>query len=274
MTTLALQADRWTFDGTDLSSYSVLVKSVGEAEDLPSLRGDDVGVPNLPGRRWAPKLPDSRRFALALHVSDMNAAGGLTEATAARQAQKNLDDLRTLFARPGLRSLVHVMPDGSSRTAQAEVVSVTVDPSRGGRQMFVLLVDFSLPDPYFYGTSVVDSARSIAASPTDFTFTHPGTVRTNRVTFDFVGPIANPRVTQQTTGIYVECLVTVASTKHLIVDCEKFTALNDGVLAIGSIRHSGDFRWMILEPGAQTLRVTATSPGGTLTTTGFAPYHA
>ena len=62
--------------------------------------------------------------------------------------------------------------------------------------------------------------------------------------------------------------------QHLIVDCRTFTALNNGVQAIGSIRHSGDFRWMILEPGSNTISVTATSPGGTLTTTVDIPYHA
>ena len=274
MTTIAVQADRWLFDSTDLSTYSVIVQKVGDAEDLPGLRGDDIAVPNLPGRRWAPKLPDSRRFTLAMWVSDMDAAGTVTAPSAPEQAQANLDALRTLFARPGLRALAHVLPGGSTRTAQAEVVGVQVAEPNGGRLSHILMVDFALPDPYFYASSVVDSARAIAASPTDFTLTHPGSVRTNRVTFDFVGPISNPRVLQTTSGIYVECLVTVASAKHLIIDCERFTATNDGVLAIGSIRHSGDFRWMVIEPGAQTLRVTATSPGGTLTTTAYAPYHA
>lgn len=274
MTTLAIRNDRWTFDSTDLSTYAVLVRNMNDAEDLPGLRGEDVPVPYLPGRRWAPKLPDGRRLSLALLITDMNESGGLTQPTSPRQAQANLDALRLLFARPGIRSLVHVLPDGTSRTAGAEVVSFQVQESRGARQSFLAVVDFSLADPFFYGTNVVDSARSIPASPTDFTFTHPGTVRTNRITFDFVGPISNPRITQQTTGIYVEALVSVASAKHLIIDCAAFTATNDGVNAIGSIRHSGDFRWMILEPGAQTLRVTSTAPGGTLTTTAAAPYHA
>jgi hypothetical protein len=274
MTTLTIRPDRWTFRGTDLSTYATLVANVDGAEDLPVLRGSNIPVPNLPGQMYAPKLPDTKRLALALHVTNMDAAGTLTAPTEVRQAQANLEALRKLFSIPGLGALVHVLPDGSSRTAQAEAVRFQSIEPLYGRHAFGAIVDFELADPYFYGAAVVDAARSIAASPTDFTFTNPGEQRTNRVTFDFIGPIANPRITQQTTGIYVECLVTVASTKHLIVNCELFTATNDGVNAIASIRHSGDFRWMLLEPGAQTLRVTATTPGGTLTTTGSAPYHA
>lgn len=274
MTTLAVQADRWTFRGTDLSSYAVLVRAIDGAEDLPVLRGSNIPVPNLPGQMYAPKLPDTKRLALALHVTNMNASGGLTAASQLRQAQANLEELRKLFSIPGRGALVHVLPDGSSRTAQAEAVRFqSVDPEYG-RHAFGAIVDFELADPYFYGTNTVVGPTSIAASPTDQAFTNPGEQRTNRIILDFVGPISNPRVTQTTTGIYVECLVTVASAKHLLIDCGLFTATNDGVNAIGSIRHSGDFRWMIVEPGAQTLRVTSTAPGGTLTTTAVAPYHA
>lgn len=274
MTTLAIQADRWTFAGTDLSSYAFLVRSIDGTEDLPALRGEDVPVPNLVGRRYASKLADSKRLALGLHLTNMNASGTLTEATALRQAQKNLETLRALFAKPGQYALVHVLPDGSSRTAMAEVVRFqSVDPVFG-RHAFDAIVDFSLADPYFYGTPVVVGPTSIAASPTDQAITNPGEARTNAILFDFVGPISSPKVTHQATGLYLECLVTVESGKHLLVDCAKFTATNDGVNAIGSIRHSGDFRWMIVEPGVQTLRVTASSPGGTLTTTAAAPYHA
>lgn len=274
MTTLTIAPDRWTFDGTDLSTYAYMVRSVDGGEDLPELRGDDIAVPNLPGRRWASKLPDRRRFALALYVAPMDASGALVEPTQAEQAQANLDALRTVFARPGQRALVHHLPDTTTRTAQAEAVRFQSVTPIAGRRGWMAVVDFQLADPYFYGSDVVDAARSIAASPTDFALVHPGSVRTNDVLLNFVGPISNPRLTNLTNGLYVECLVTVAGATSLIIDCAKFIATNDGLNAIGSIRHSGDFRWLIIEPGSNSLRVTATSPGGTLTTTVAAPFHA
>lgn len=273
MTTLAISPDRWTFDGTDLSSYAYLLASGTDLEDLPPLRGEDVAVPYLPGRRWAAKLPDSKRLSLALLVTDQAVGGGLSLPDGRQQFQANLDGLRLALAKPGRRSLVHHLPGGSSRTAQAECLGLQVGEMRGNREGVVAVADFMLADPYFYGPNVVDTARAISASPTAFALVHPGTARTNRVSFDFTGPISNPRVTNATNGIYVECLVTVGAGLHLIVDCDLFTAANDGVSSIGSIRHSGDFRWMVLEPGSNSLSVTATAPGGTLTTTAAAPYH-
>ena len=102
--------------------------------------------------------------------------------------------------------------------------------------------------------------------------THPGTVRGGKVLLDVTGPIANPRVTNVGNGQYVEALVTVASTTHLVIDTAAFTALNDGANAIGSIRHSGAYRFLELDPGTQTLRVTATTPGGSLSVTFSPPY--
>ncbi|HEY5276116.1 MAG TPA: hypothetical protein VIK38_06205, partial [Coriobacteriia bacterium] len=63
---------------------------------------------------------------------------------------------------------------------------------------------------------------------------------------------------------------TVASAKHLLIDVASFTALNDGANAIGSIRHSGSVRFLEVDPGSQILRVTSTTPGGSLTVT-FSP---
>lgn len=274
MTTLAIAPDRWTFDGTDLSSYALILSGSLDTEDLPGLRGEDVAVPYLPGRRWAAKLPDSRRLSLALLVTDQAVGGGLALPDGRQQFQANLDGLRSVLAKPGRRSLVHYLADGSSRTAQAECLGLQVGETFGNREGTVAVADFMLADPYFYGSPLVDAGRSIAASPTAFTLTHPGTARTNRIVLDFLGPISNPRLTNATNGLYVECLVAVASGKHLLIDCERFTATNDGVQAIGSVRHSGDFRWMILEPGANSISVTATSPGGSLTTTAQNPFHA
>jgi len=274
VTTLAIAPDRWTFDGTDLSSYALILSGSPDTEDLPGLRGEDVAVPYLPGRRWAAKLPDSRRLSLAVLVTDQAVGGGLSLPDGRQQFQANLDGLRQALAKPGRRSLVHVLPDGSSRTAQAECLGLQVADWFGAREGVIAVAEFMLADPHFYGTALVDSARSIPSSPTAFSLTNAGSDRTNRIVLDFLGPIANPRFTNATNGLYVEALVTVASGKHLLIDAEHFTATNDGLNAIGSVRHSGDFRWMILEPGANSISVTATSPGGSLTTTAQTPFHA
>ncbi len=92
------------------------------------------------------------------------------------------------------------------------------------------------------------------------------------MTLTLLGPLSNPRVTNQGTGWYLECLVTVAAGQNLILDAWAATALNNGVNAIGSVRHSGGMALFQIEPGANTLRVTTGTTGGQLTATVQPPY--
>jgi len=167
-----------------------------------------------------------------------------------------------------------VMPDTTQRTALAECVIFNSTIWQAGREYATIVADFQLSDPWFYAADVVDASRDVSVSPTVFPITHPGTVRGNRVVFDILGPAANPEIVNAANGVSVQCLVTVAATKHLIIDCDAWTALNDGVQAIGSIRHSGAYPFMYFEPGSNSLTWTATglSAASRLTTTFKPPF--
>jgi len=106
--------------------------------------------------------------------------------------------------------------------------------------------------------------------------TNAGTVPAEKMVLDFLGPISNPRLANLTLDAggawYVEGLVTVAAGEHLLIDTGLWTATNGGLEAIGSIRHSGAFVFFRLAPGPNSLRVTATSPGGSLTITYSSAY--
>lgn len=266
MTTLAL-TEQWTFAGVDLSTYARLVRSADGADSFPDLRGDDVPVPGIRGRRPLGKVFDSRRIALALFVRDVDDAGVAVGPTEKRGARTNLDALLAVIGRRTTASLVRTMPDGSTRTGTAEVVSAEATKEYGGAG-WILVVDFQLADPFLYGASSA-TVQAIAASPTNFSITNVGTVAAEKIVLTFTGPITNPRLANLTLDAggawYVEALVSVAAATTLVIDAGKWTALNAGVEAIGSIRHSGGFPFFRLDPGVNSLRVTATTPGGSLT---------
>lgn len=274
MTNLAMP-ERWRFRTVDLSTYAVLVRKVDGIDELPGLRGENRVVPAITGRRFARKRMDQSRLTLALWVQSLDAAGTRTEPTYPRQLRANIDALYALFGDRTAGALVRVMPDGSERTATAEVVAIGRIEDDYAGEALGLTVDFLLADPAFYGAAV-NPSQAIAASPTNFTLTNAGTLATHRMVLSFTGPISNPRLTNLTidagASFYVEALVTVASAKVLVIDCSAFTAVNDGVNAIGSLRHSGAFEFFRLQPGVNSLRVTATSPGGSLAIAYSPPY--
>jgi hypothetical protein len=266
--------ETWRYKGVDLSTYATLVRSTDGVDELPPIRGENITVPAIVGRRFARKGHDQKRLSLALWVNSLDAAGA-PGTTNPRQTRINLDALQSIFGQRTTGSLVRVMPDGTERTGQAEVVSTSNIQDTLGGDAIGMVVDFLLPDPYLYGSAVAPS-QAIAASPTNWSHTNAGTVATHRLVLTFTGPISNPRLSNLTIdaglGFYVECLVTVDSGKLLVIDCGAFTALNDGVNAIGSVRHSGAFEFFRLVPGSNSLRVTATTPGGSLAI-GYAPAY-
>jgi hypothetical protein len=270
MTHLPLPQE-WSFRGTDLSTYAYLVSATDGIDDLPPLRGEDVAVPGIPGRRSLGRVLDSRRMVLTIWTWPLNAAGTRDQSTNRNQTRVNTDALFALLANRAEGALVRKMPDGTTRTAQAVCLSAAAIDDKTAQETIGIVADFQLADPFLYGASSA-TVQAIAASPTALTITNPGSVASERVLFDFTGPISNPKVTNSTNGWYCECLVAVASGKHLLVDTGAWTALNDGLNAIGSIRHSGGLAFFRLNPGANVLSITSTAPGGSLTLTYSPPY--
>ena len=275
MTVIAPSGERWSFGGVDLNTHAINVRSVAGADDSPELRGENPAFGGLPGRLSVPKLEDERRIALGLWVTSLD-PDGVAPANEREAARARLDDLKAvLLVRDILQPLVRTMPDGSTRTAQAEVIKVdgVEDPASG--EIYALVADFLLADPYFFGPEVVVT-QAIAASPTDFILTSPGNRRGHRLMVDFTGPIEMPRLTNLTIDPdgehYVEFLGTVDAGLHAIIDVQWFLATNDGANAIGSVAHSGALAFLEIDPGANNLRVTSTAPGGSLTLTFQPPY--
>lgn len=271
--------DRYLFGDadTDLSTLAIVVAKAVGVDDQPALRGADVAYTGLPGQQFFAKLPDSRVVTLNLYAFPLNPDGssmGVDDRTASR---RNLDSLQALFAVRRPQRLTRVMPDGSGRTAMAEVVKVTrIDRTADGL-MYGLSVDFQLADPWFYGPILVDGPRSFGASPLTYTLTHPGDVIGHKVWFEFLGACTKPTVVNLNTGQSIEYQGTaLGSTERLIVDCAGSAAYRNGASVIGDIAHFSPpgrpAALMEMWPGANPMQVTSTSPGGTVTTWLQPPY--
>lgn len=271
MTTLALP-ERWTFAGIDLSTPAIMAASNAGADELPPVRGDDFLRAGLRGRLYTPKLLDARRPSLNLFVTPLDASGTYGGAA---QARTNLDGLLAVLGPRVRGALTRLMPDASTRSAQAECLAVSNVSDLVNHELFVLTAMFSLADPIWYGASSTGpGSQSVSASPTNFTFTLAGNVETNRnLVVNFTGPITHPRITNLTTGAYVDVNEVVASGKHLIIDSTAYTILNDGADASPDMTHGPTVGLFDLAPGANSLRVTATTPGGSVLVTAYPGYY-
>lgn len=262
--------NRWSFRGVPLNRPDLRVRAMTGALGLPPLRGSDFLTMGSTGQLWVPKLADSRRVGLELLLTDVLRQG---------QIPAYLDELAGLFADRSQGALTHWHPDGTVRTAQAEVVDwLPADSNAHVGALYVGIADFLLADPWFYGLAQTATA-AVPASPTAFTVTNPGTAYPcgpqGTLTIDYTGPIANPVLTNGANGVSVTVNVTVAAGKHLVVDCVAYTAANDTANAIASVLHSGAPQFMVLQPGDNSLTVTGTGmTGATALTCTFTPPYA
>jgi hypothetical protein len=257
--------NRWSFRGFPLrQGLNTNVGTMQGVFALPPLRGDDFLTMNRTGQIYVQKVHDSRVISLMIVVRDT-----------ASNAKIYFDQLSVLFANRSLGALVQTLEDGSTRTGQAECVGWTgaVDISDDSGSVFAGMADFSLPDPWLYGPTVTGSVAPTTGGAA-LTIANPGTVTAESMTLDILGPITTPVVSNATTGTSLTIAVTVASTKHLLVDVRLFTAANDGANVIGLVTHSGAVPFLTLAPGNNALTVSGGSTtGASLVTLAFAPAY-
>lgn len=247
-----------TYDGEDvqLADGSLFLEVREGLGRIPSQRGGDVLRPGLPGRRSRNRIGD---------VLNLELTGWMKEATLSDFAIARRY-LAGLF-RPskGPRPLEATLEDGTVISIPARTTDDGIeygDEPAGTRTVNVALE--ATDPPYWRGAEILE-ATAFGASPTNFDLENPGNEQTYEIIFEIEGPVENPRITNLDSGIYVEALVEVLAGETLVIDGQAFTALLEGVTAIGSIRHSGSRLWMLLEPGTNSMRLTATAPGGTVT---------
>lgn len=151
-------AQFWDADGTSLQTLARNLKTWGgDREGVPDFRGEDTLVPYRAGRKWVPKVPDSRTIGLSGWVVGANDDGTIGDVETFR---KNWKVLRRLLWTPGRQIALTrrwLDPDTGllvTATAMAEYAG-GLTPEMTGPNRADFQVDLHLADPFFYGEPVV-----------------------------------------------------------------------------------------------------------------------
>jgi hypothetical protein len=111
--------------------------------------------------------------------------------------------------------------------------------------------DIALLDPNWWATS----ATTLSTITTTLTPTIVGDLATQRITLTFSGVTGTQRLTNSTTGEYVE--ITGSNSAATVLDCRDFTAIRSAASVAGSVTHSSSFEsWLSLVPGSNSLALT------------------
>ena len=260
----------WDVDGQSLNTFAFNITSIGgDRLAPPPLRGANLAIPYAPGRRFLPKIVDSRTITLGFWVQGTDEDGFVpTNGAQAAQFDTNFRKLRALLWQPDREFILtkRFYVNGVLKTASAKAQFASgLIPSMTGRARGIFTVDILLADPFFYSdyvvTTLVNGAQNV---------TIDGDYSTHAILFTINGSRTNIKVKNNTNNIDVTYQSALNSGDKADLDVLAYTSTTtpSGVAAYstpGLIRHTGDPFWFELAPGVNNITLSSDSGIGVVT---------
>ena len=244
-----------TFDGQQLNTYANNISTFSGRLTTPEIRGESLILPSRSGYIFSPNRPlGPGEMTWSMWVLGCNDNGILPAGSSYRkQFQANWDFLSRLFTRRSkLSHVTKVLPDGSTRECDVEVVDRLEPEAAAGGTRAEFNVALQIPDVYWQDTSNTTQAATAGATlPKTLNLTSfagmTGTIEDAVVTV--TGAIQNPRVTETETGIYVQLNDTLTAGQTWVFDCKNFTSIKGGStdVVINTV-HVGHPKFLIITP--------------------------
>ncbi len=176
----------------------------------------------------------------------------------------NIDAFLKAIGNPGLHTLNRTLRSGEIRQTQAELCSeINFVRKNPGYAKFAL--ELELADPFFYGLVKTTDTKMITSTPFVWTHTNEGSAPSTAMVITFEGPLSNPILRNQSNGVWLQYLGTIASGESVALDTKYFTCLQGDESMISIVKHGGDAYWMILEAGNNSMKLETDMIGGRVT---------
>lgn len=241
-------AESLSINGTSLYTYLESIHAAPGLVGAPPIRGGDYETPLRPGAtngtRWAG--PRVASIYGVLYGGTDGRAGYLDKIRGLSALVWNDGDTYTV---------TRVLPrvSGGDLTVEATgrygggLESIQQAAHHAGRCTF----DIVFLDSYWFDSSTTTlSAITGSATPTI-----AGDVATRNLTLTFSGATAVQRLTNNTTGQWVEVLGNTSA--DTVLDCTALSATRSGSSKAGDVSHNADFDdWMTLPVGSNSLTLT------------------
>jgi hypothetical protein len=260
---------KWRFNGTPFfGKDATIVTEFTDADDLPALRGDNPTIPLREGRPDVDLVYDQRKISMGLYMS-----------SATRSAfETSHDGLRRLFGDPRQRLLERIMEDGSIRQAWAKSSNLQV--KRASPLAMRMTIDFLMASPFFRATAKTSDTQTVSTSPITYTLTQPGNAEDRSAVITLTGPLSYPKITNLITdpvtglpaNIWVGYNGVLSNGVIVVIDVGAFTCYQGTTNLLKSLIHSGDPYFMVLKPGANSMKIESLTTGGTVKIEFYAPY--
>lgn len=261
-----MATETWTVDGVNLSGVAYDIRTWNGLDNVPGVNVSGSGsgtsggtnglfqMAQMHGEFWYPQYYTASTKLLTMFVSsnDPNTGAAPTSIDQGRQNfDANLDTLTRLFSRRRkLINIVRAMSNGTSRLALCSVMSV-IEPQLVPITSGQITVELTIPDGFWRDATDTTLATLAAAFSGRVTALDTATAPMNDLEFDIVGPVTNPRITDNESGSWVQYTGTVSAGNTLKIVNSSMSISGVGFSPnIINMTHAGDSNWLTLYPTA------------------------
>lgn len=258
-----------TIGGVDVSTFAVRVVDLSGLLAVPQRRGEDIPVPGRHGSlRVARKKYGPRMTGLEFLIRGALPDGSVP-ADPKAQFYGNLHTLARIIAQDDVVEMVHMLPDGTARRIDAEVVAA-VEPQRyKSGDLARVRVVFSSAAAFWEATEpTVIGPFALATGATRELVELAGSeapIDDATVTF---GPSSNPVLTAVGSGVFLAYDDVIAAGRTVVLDAGAWSGSGTGGLVYDRTKVRSDPRdggWFTLGPpigpGGPVVRLDHTGGG-------------
>jgi hypothetical protein len=243
-------AEVYKINGVNVSDLLSSVQVLDGWTAVPPMRQSDTPVPGRVGDAATNPWPGARPASVGGLIAGSSRAATLTKLRRFMSVAYNGGKPMTLSKTLPL-------------TATSDFTATTTARYTGGLDSYSeiagnvcrAIAEFSILEAYWYGVDLIDPGVKSEAT---FSIDAIGEVPTHKVLVTFSGSSSTQRLTNATTGDWVQFAATTAVTPA-VLDVANFTALQGATNAIQHVT-SGDtnasYYWMTVAPGINTFTLT------------------
>lgn len=237
--------------GLDVVTKAIRAVDLGGFLAVPERRGENLvvdgrnGAIYVGGKRYTGRRAEFE-FQLFGRLPD-----GSVPADTRSQFQANLKLLGRVLSQDGLVPMVHQLPDETYREIPVEV-AVALQPEVAKTGDFGTVgISFDSPSAFWRAQTTTTAAFSMTAGTTRGLAEFDASDAPVDDAVVTIGPSSNPRVTDDSSGTFLEYLDVIGAGSTLQVDCATMTLVGTGGLVPDRRKlrtHPRDGRWLALSP--------------------------
>lgn len=247
--------EAFTINGVSLDTYAYMLTDISGIMSTAPRRGSNVTVPGRHGAIRTPKRYDPAELVLPMWVVGALPDGSVpTDSTAAEEFFKRRDEL-LLILNSGTLLLEYTRPDGTSRSAYAELVETLEFARIGAGPEAKVSAALSLFEGFWFDTDPVSQTITGTTGVTETLTAFEGaTAPMADLTLTFTGAVNNPQLNLAGGNAFVKYNGVVAAGRQLVID----TAAWQVSPGTGTI-WTPDLRQIEFAPGPHWLELDASA---------------